>query len=777
MAYTKEQIKAAYALNLCTISVSQIIEYEDLQIMEQEYEAILNNLNLEQIPKDEALLKILKQILDTITYFRIEDGDKQFLDKEYQQKMKNAIWSAVPNIGMIVASGDPVAMAVSLASQIGIGYMNYRKTKAEATHQLEKDLWKLERTAIEQFNGLRRELFDTAWRLSAAHNFPDQLRLTERQIKQYNAILMDTDLLRKYQRLTVIQDAFLAYPPFWYHYGNTANAIAQSGLNLSESTRKQYRLYAKEHFTQYRITNVHGLLREDPVSASCALELIDLLDPVSDRELILELAQEAIRYSGRANDVLQLTAITYLRLNDSHRAAEVLKQLVNEQYNTVLNAQLLSSIYVSHYLKNPEANVKAQYEILSNQVGTHYLYPMPIGAGSNLRQIESDFLNTQKSVLWMKYRQTIQNVMLKYVIMFGKLIPVPDYNKSYPDAYFVSSDAALSIRKYDIAKVFNNRRKKDAYCEVLREAEISYGILDLLNELFATCCKLDVMTDSLQIELFTMIENAIIQNRDKLNDFQKKLETGHLNMLDIDNLLELSLKAFTEDFFIQLTKEAHSYIDSLHEMQEFATAEENLIAFCISEKLPEPFFQLNTSESVDVPVPEKKMQFDDRLLGKEKVVERADLIAGQRMTEIIKESTDSIIILNDSATFYFSGSAEIKNYFRSHKLSNNYLIANTLSVLDTFTKKADYDLIFTTYGIIPVKSGTTRAVVKYSQVKWICTKKQEYLEIDGKFELDGVDAHALYDLCMELRNFEQKVPEQDPLIKLPYGLNFFKKND
>lgn len=65
MEYTKEQIKAAYALNLCTVSVSQIIEYEDLQIMEQEYEAILNNLNLEQIPKDEALLKILKQILDT----------------------------------------------------------------------------------------------------------------------------------------------------------------------------------------------------------------------------------------------------------------------------------------------------------------------------------------------------------------------------------------------------------------------------------------------------------------------------------------------------------------------------------------------------------------------------------------------------------------------------------------------------------------------------------------------------------------------------------------
>ena len=33
--------RAAYALNLCTVSISQIIDYEDLNILEQEYEMIL----------------------------------------------------------------------------------------------------------------------------------------------------------------------------------------------------------------------------------------------------------------------------------------------------------------------------------------------------------------------------------------------------------------------------------------------------------------------------------------------------------------------------------------------------------------------------------------------------------------------------------------------------------------------------------------------------------------------------------------------------------------
>ena len=38
----EEKIKAAYALNLCTVSVSQIIDYADVNILEQEYETILN---------------------------------------------------------------------------------------------------------------------------------------------------------------------------------------------------------------------------------------------------------------------------------------------------------------------------------------------------------------------------------------------------------------------------------------------------------------------------------------------------------------------------------------------------------------------------------------------------------------------------------------------------------------------------------------------------------------------------------------------------------------
>lgn len=128
---TPEQLKAAYALNLCTVSVSQIVDYKDVCILEQEYNAILNNLNLEVIPKDDALLRTLTEILNTITFFRIQEIRKEQLDKEYQRRLKNAIWSAIPSLNVVV-SNNPAVMALSLAAQVGTAYMSYRREKANA---------------------------------------------------------------------------------------------------------------------------------------------------------------------------------------------------------------------------------------------------------------------------------------------------------------------------------------------------------------------------------------------------------------------------------------------------------------------------------------------------------------------------------------------------------------------------------------------------------------------------------------------------------------------
>lgn len=779
MEYTQEQLKAACALNLCTVSVSQIIDYDDINVMEQEYEAILNNLNLEQMPKDEALLNILKQILDTITFFRIHEVDKQFVEREYQQKMKNAIWSAVPNAGLLVAGGNPVTMAISLASQVGIGYMNYRRVKSEATLQRDKERWGLERTAIEQFNGLRRELFDTAWRLSETYNFPDRLRLTERQITQYDNILMDGDLLRKYDRLDTIKDEFAAYPPFWYNFGNTANSIARSALDLSDESRQAYLALAKGHFEQYRKSNSHALLREDPIAAACALELVDLLDFNNDCEYISKLLEEAVRYSGRANDVLQLASVAYLKMNDFDRAANLLRQLVNEQYNTVMNAQLLSSIYVGKASGSNSADHIRRYETLANQVGAQYLLPLPADQSESADNAATRFFETQKGILTEKCHLVIRALLGNYLIKFGKLIPVPDVRHEYPDTYFLPSKEAVQSRKHDTQRLFASTRAAGEYLERIAEANIPYGIIDLMNELYEVSCGFCFMSESAKESAAFEIEKALKANGKNINDFAMKADQGQLNYLDIERLLDMKMGNYTANFFTALAEEADKYVRSRTEMQDIAIMEESLEDFCSANGLNSPS-ELYESTRDRVVETIACRRFSVNLLGDETIVKPPDTSSEQKMVELIKEAIPATIRSIAHVDFFTGDSPKKERYFRANeKLSNeNRLIASTLAILDDLEKKGDTDLIFTVHGIVPIVNGARKKLVPYDSVEYLEGKEQSlrFGLFGVTFANSSVKIDKLNQLIKDLSSYAPPLPESiDAVDKPGFKIPFAKK--
>ena len=97
------------------------------------------------------------------------------IDREYQHQVKNAVWNSIPRLGMIFASGNSAAMALTLATQVGIGYMNNRLNQADYAHAAEQKKWELERGKLEQFYGLQKALFSTAWNLAKEYEFPDEI--------------------------------------------------------------------------------------------------------------------------------------------------------------------------------------------------------------------------------------------------------------------------------------------------------------------------------------------------------------------------------------------------------------------------------------------------------------------------------------------------------------------------------------------------------------------------------------------------------------------------
>lgn len=743
MEISEKKINAAYALNLCTVSVSQIIDYDDLNVMEQEYDAILNNLNLENMPHDEALLNILKQILDTITFFRIQEGDRRIMDMKYRQRMKDAIWSAAPNFGLIVAGGNPITMAISLASQVGIGYMNYRKTKAENGLDYEEQKWKLQRTAIEQLNGLQRELLDTAWRLADAYDFEDELRLTEKQIKHYDRILMDDNALRKYDRLDAIKGNFNAYPPFWYYLGNTANEICRDEtLSISDETRQYYRAKAKEYFVKFWESNKYPLLREDQLASSCALEYVDILiEDGADKDEILSFIDRAVKYAGNSWDVLQLCAIAYLRIDAKEKAIPALRVLVNEKYNSSVNAQLLSGIYIGEYKAGTDKAAKSKYEALEFRVSNRaYLIPWPTGEGD----IEKEYYDNQKAMLLRRYRQSINNFRNKYTELFNKIIPIPveemerngaDYTDSTTDARIIAVEQVLASAR------------RDEFLGTINDVGFGVEYINLLNRMFTSLASLSVITDA--DKLIATTEKLVSGKAKQIEAVQSRMREFSFTESDYAVLQEITAESFLEEVFDEVRSQIEASVEKIDNMWMLSVASSEMVEFCHEEgivlpdskedKMQEVLSGTGTQNYLTYKVLGDKAEYFSKVLEKKEI-----------MTAIIKKKVAKALYGGINMMIIYPGCDAFNEYFsKSNKAVKKYK-NEVLAILDDRSFLFDTDILFTTTSMLIVERGALKEICSYDSIEFD-VKTGKLMIGSNNYRNANVDSAKLNEALVELK--------------------------
>ncbi|MBO5373181.1 MAG: hypothetical protein J6A75_10770 [Lachnospiraceae bacterium] len=720
--------KAAYALNLCTVSVSQIIDYDDIAVMENEYEAILNNLNLQNMPKDQALLNILNHVLDTITFFRIQEKEKKLVEKRYQNQIKNAIWEAVPSLSVLTDWRDPL----NIATTVGLSYMNYRGKKA--SYELDKEFedFNLERAAMEQFNNLQRELFDTSWRLADTYNFDDRYRLTERQIKQYNDILIDADPLRRFERLESIQGNFIAYPPYWYYLGHAALEIVcgdKAEKKLSKAYKDKMLANARKSFDMLLNDELYDILREDPVVSACALEYVDILDAKRDKAKIEKLITKAFEMSGNSYDIWQLCALAYLRIEEFSKACSLLKRLVNENYNAELNAQLLSSLYMRLYVYSGAESLLDDYYVLVSRTVGYELFPVPENrTEGDYNECQKDFLLAKKCRLKEKYGSVLLKYMNRYNLEFAKL-----YNEY---AYRSGTEQRVII------DFFNKK------------------VLTLMYELPG-------MTPNKREDIVNLVAMKLDRYKGKFIFNSKEKKDGRQG----ENLfLEIMYPAFS-----RIGEIISVYIDTADNFAEISEIEDKLLSFCNVLHINEYDVQ-NVQEQDNLGQDflneevfgelseQRKMQFEKDRNAKQIVVKYADKV-------IKKGSANTKIYVNDESSRkyfdkYFSNEIFYHGKYQHIKPETVAIIAD---------EKNHKDIIITSYGIykryslVPVLS----RLVRFDEIVWGKKGKDEILlgDISGKkYDNTEVEMGELLELFRELKvnakDYYSQRDERNPFYML-----------
>ena len=775
-----KQLTAANALNLCMVSVSQIVEYQDLNIMEQEYDAILNNLNLENISKDEELLNVLKQILDVITFFRISDGDLKLIQREYQQKMKNALWSAVPSPALLVTT-SPAYFAFSLATMVGTGYMNYRRAKVDNQLEYDREIWQLQRSAIEQLNGLRRELFSTAWKFADHYEYPDELRLTESQIRQYNAILMDSNLIRKYQRLESIREKFFAYPPFWYQLGSAANEIYRISdpaiqkekkekaietykaldirtleTEIDEAARLQYREEACRYFDLYWKVNASPLLREDQTACACALEYADLLMASGgSKDQICELIERAVSYAGNSLDILQLCAIAYIQMAENEKAVRLLKILVNEEYNTDLNAQLLSAQLIAIYRGNENTDKKAEayrdYKMLVCRVNNrNALIPWP----ENGIVDERAFVNSKRDQAERRYRGLLSSIEDRYTVLFEKLLPGPDPEKEYPDSYYATDNRRKRLRSMNA--VFNIQEKREDYLSSIYGKRIAFEVIDLFNDLFKMLMKLHLIPQDDMQAVIGETRTRLEEDGPRLYELQTKLLGNTFTYEDFEDLESFLSARYRNQIFWKLGDAVNKVFEKEMSLDEIARIEYDIYEFCKDNNIPEPVIDFDYYYPEDE---ESEEIFSVNLLGKNAEKKQRLGEAQRSMGELISSYIEETVSGKDTK-WLLEGTDEFKKYFERGKVPGIELVRDSaIAVLDDLTW-SNNDLLFTRTGIVCVVGNKISGDdVLYREVTLDTAAAALNLGQNRKYKNRHVNVEKLFELIQKLNQqvFEKGV--------------------
>lgn len=778
--YTDEQKrKAAYALNLCMVSISQIVDYDDLYVLDQEYDMVLNNLNLENMPKDEALLNILKQTLDTITYFRIQEGDKRFLEREYQHNIKNAVYDSVPrNLNILTCGESPwsiaISAALSLTCQIGTGYMNYRRNKANYNINREKQKWQLQRSAMEQFNGLRRDLFDTAWRLADEYHFADELRLTERQIDLYNEILDDQDDLRKYERLDIIKDAFEAYPPFWFFIGDTAARIATSSTTEKRLIEK-FKSLAIMHFDKFISMSESNLLREDTLLSTCALEYVELLDMQKDADKIRKLLELAQKNDGNENDIIELISVAYMKIGDYMKASDTLRRLVNENYNVGINVQLLSSLYVQEYFNNPGAERKKEiedlYTTLLDRTNGNNVFRLPKNSKESWNDINAEFVYMQQERIVELFYRMLEQLGKKYNILYNKLIPLDiRKNREYPDSWYVDEymkTSAMTDRRY--AEISKNIKKDDRfsiYCLMYNEETFSEKALAVLSDLAG--CVTRYLSSITKIEDMNLdIGSNDYSTMQELNDYliySVKQHSAAFRFIDsafangnsqesfIVNLKEVNYYKIVGSYLVELDKRGSSNIRKMNNMNDLFAVESDIRSLCKDQEI-RLFSQVKIDadeEVADMEIPlsavygEKAKEYiEDKL---------SNMNKREEILSIIKEC-EKDIVLNPDVTKFYTEQRDINQYVKRSKLAKKLVKINIISVIDDLSKQ-DKDLLLTLDGIYVIEKDRFSDYGEAFEYKDVQIYKSNYLSFirQGRMHkthyvnpaVDLVKMHALF---------------------------------
>ena len=345
--YKTDAFKHITALNYCTYSLAKIVSYNDRVVLDNEYNNIINAINLKNI-RDEQIITVLKRIMDTLAQFRLSEIEKDKLQNIYEMKSQQSILeimgikrgSKVTGIlavsSLIKASANAVsafAASAAVASAASV-YADYQRNMETYRERITDHQWNMTKDAIAELNELHKLVLETYWRILQSSDAPDEWRLT---LAQFDALIgagKEADSATRHRMLTRLEKDGGYIPAYWYYRAQAAHAAAKD-----EPSQKA--MYAQdinkcvEYYEKYM-----GFLRKDELYAS--IMMLDITNNDYADNIVRKKLQHIIDHDAQDSSKRLFAALVCMERGFFDAAIEHLQANLDVKKFEVLMRKLMA---------------------------------------------------------------------------------------------------------------------------------------------------------------------------------------------------------------------------------------------------------------------------------------------------------------------------------------------------------------------------------------------------------------------------------------------------
>lgn len=218
----KEQVVAQ--MNYCINSITNIVHYKSMPLLEHEIDQLLNNLTMEQVVGLRDVQSFHSEMLYRISELKISEEEKELIKRVQELQRENMLYQSISNSlnpTMLLTGGGNSGKQLAFMAIVTVARtaVEYKSASNEADIEELKAMWQYRKKDLENFAVLRKDALELVYNLFQKYNLNESDRLTEATSTLFSQIIAEPDPHARVRKLTDNKTTFSGMADYYYYTG------------------------------------------------------------------------------------------------------------------------------------------------------------------------------------------------------------------------------------------------------------------------------------------------------------------------------------------------------------------------------------------------------------------------------------------------------------------------------------------------------------------------------------------------------------------------------